>query len=171
MTNHLSERLSAYLESWHAGTVRKKREAGYEVTLTFQQFVALFEEHQLASLQRAIDADRLRYLQDEHNPFAYVATWRSYDACSTGIYSAETACICSRQKSKAINKVQKGSKLRQTHREAISRGLTGKARSEEAKEAISAGKKGVPIAPWSEERKAARSAARKAQEAAKRATR
>ena len=157
MTN-LSERLMAYLTSWHAGTVRKKREAGYLVTLTFPQFVALFKDRQLASLQRAIDANRLRYLQDKKNPLAYVATWRSYDACSTGVYSADTACICSRQKSKAINKVQKGSKLRSTHCKAISDGLTGKPRSDEAREAISAGKKGVPIRGWTEERKAERRA-------------
>ena len=138
---------------------------GVTVELTFQQFVGLFEQRQLYSLQKAIERNRLRYQQREKNEFAYVATWKSYNARSTNVWSVDTACICSRQKSATINLPQAGDTLRPEHCDAISRSLTGKPKSETRCQNISASKKGVPIRGWTEERKAAR----RAQLAARRA--
>jgi len=162
---NISPRLMAYLKSWYATTTRNKAEAGATIELTFEQFVGLMEKRQLASLQKAIDNNSIRYQQDENNPYAYVATWQSYAACSTGIYSKDTACICSRMKSQKINLAGPGDTLRPSHVANISKSLTGKPKSEEHCENISAGKKGRPIASWTDERKAER----RAQIAAKKA--
>ncbi len=165
----ISERLTSYLKSWYATSIHNKREAGVEVTLTYSEFLNLFEVRQLASLEKAIEENRIRYQQDENNKFAYVLTWQSYAACSTNVFSRDTALICSRMKSATINLPQKGDKLRDSHCQNLSRSLTGKRKSEEHRKNISEGKKGRKIRGWTEERKAIRSAQRQAQEAAKRA--
>lgn len=168
MSLEMSDRLLAYLTKWHATTVRKKTEAGNTVNLSLEEFIGLFQKRQLKSLQKAIDANRLRYLQAEKNQRAYVATWKSYAACSTRVYDKDTAFICSRMKSAKINIIKAGDEMRPEHRAGIAAKLTGKPKSDAHREKISAAKKGAKIAGWSEERKAARSAQRKAQEAAKR---
>lgn len=167
--DHLSPALRAYLQSWYDTTAENKRADGVVVELTFPQFVGLFAKKQLASLQRSIDANRLRYLQGEKNAYAYVATWKSYAACSTNVWSVETATICSRSKSARINLPQAGDKLRPRHRQNISKSLTGLEKSDDHRTAISEATKGKPKAGWSDERRAARSAQRQAQEAEKRA--
>ncbi|WP_152639779.1 hypothetical protein [Sphingobium bisphenolivorans] len=166
---NISHQLAAYLRSWYETTVKSKTAAGVTVNLTFDEFLALFEKRQLNSLQKAIDANSIRYLQDEHNPYAYVATWKSYAACSSGVYDVNTALICSRMKSAKINLPAAGDKLRPSHCANIRRSLTGVEKTEEHCQAISEAKKGKPIAGWSEERKTARRELRQAQEAAKRA--
>jgi len=168
---NISTQLMAYLKSWHPTTVRRKTGAGMIVNLTFDEFLSLFEKRQLSSLQKAIDADRIRYQQDEKSPYAYVATWKSYAACSSGIYNIETALICSRMKSSKINLPTAGDKLRPSHCASISKSLAGKGKTEEHCLAISDAKKGKKISGWTEERKAARRTLRQAQEAAKRAGR
>jgi len=165
----ISSALMSYLKSWYTTSSNKQTKAGVSVTLTFEEFLALFEKRQLASLQTAIDTNRIRYQQDDKNQFAYVLTWRSYAARSTNVLSKDTAIVCSRMKSASLALPQKGDKLRPGHCMKVSKGLIGKAKSEEHAKHISEGKKGQKIAGWSEERKAARSALRKQQEAAKQA--
>lgn len=165
---NISPRLKAYLKSWYGTSTQNKRNVGVEVTLTFDEFLSLFEKRQLLSLEKAIDANSIRYQQDVNNQYAYVLTWKSYAACSSNVFSKDTAIVCSRMKSAKINLPQKGDKLREKHRENISKGKTGKAQTEEHRAAISDGKKGQKIAGWSEERKAARRKLRQDQEAAKR---
>ncbi len=167
--NNLSPALMGYLRSWYDTTARNKHNDGVVVELTFPQFLTLFSKKQLRTLQDAIDANRLRYLQDIGNQLALVATWKSYAACSSNVWSVETATICSRNKSATINLPQAGDKLRPQHCENISKSLTGLEKSEEHKTAISEATKGKSKAAWTPERRAARSAQRKAQEAAKRA--
>ena len=164
---NISTQLLAYLNSWYSTTVKSKANAGNTVNLTFDEFLSLFEKRQLASLQKSIDANRIRYQQDEKNQFAYVATWKSYAACSSGIYDINTALICSRMKSAQVNLPQAGDKLRPGHCANISKSLTGKAKSEDHCKNISEGKKGKEIVKWTEERKAARRELRQAQKAAK----
>jgi hypothetical protein len=152
----LSDDLLAYLRAWHATTVSRKLAAGHRVDLPFAHFLDLFEERQLASLQSAVEEDRLNGLQDRDNPYAYVATWRSYAARSSGIYDKTTAFICSRMKSDAINKPKPGDVLREDHRAAISKTLTGMPKSDDHKAALSEALKGTTKQPWSAERKAER---------------
>ncbi|OAN51861.1 hypothetical protein [Sphingobium sp. TCM1] len=166
---NISPKLLAYLKSWYETTTKSKTAAGVVVNLTFDQFVSLLEKRQIVSLQKAIDANSIRYLQDENNPYAYVATWKSYAACSSGVYDINTACICSRMKSGQINLPAAGDKLRPSHCANISKSLKGVEKTEEHCQAISQAKKGKSISGWSDERRAARSALRQAQEAAKRA--
>lgn len=154
----ISAQLMAYLKSWYETSTTKQRKAGVEVTLTFDEFLGLFDTRQIRSLQKAIEANRIRYQQDEKNQFAYVLTWRSYAARSTNVLSKETAIVCSRMKSSTINLPQQGDKLRPSHCQNISKSLTGKAKTEEHCHNISDGKKGQKIKGWSEERKAARRA-------------
>lgn len=169
MTQTITPELLAYLTAWHATTVRKKLEAGNEVDLPFDDFLGLFEKRQLKSLQRAIDDDRLQGLQNRNNEFAYVATWRSYAACSSGRYDKTTAIVCSRLKSKAINQAKPGDTLRPSHRENIRKSLTGVSKSDEHKASISAALKGANKSAWSPERKAERRALNEAKRAAKQA--
>ena len=165
----LSAELREYLQKWFSTSTAKKRKDGIQVDLTFKQFVGLFEKRQLTSLQKSIDGKCLFRVQREDNPLAYVLTWRSYTACSSGVFSEATATVCSRLKSAAINKPQPGDKLRPSHCENISTSLTGVAKTEEHCANISAAKKGRQIAPWTPARKKARSEQRRAREAAKRA--
>ena len=167
MSQELSGRLLAYLTSWHSNTVEKQIAAGNKANLSLSEFIGLFAKRQLASLQKAIDDNRLRYQQSAENPYAYVATWKSYAARSTGIYDVTTACICSRMKSAKINLPARGDELRASHRANIADALTGKAKTAEHREAIGQGCRGVKKEPWSAERKAARSALRCQQETAK----
>lgn len=152
----LSPRLLAYLQSWHETSTRKKIEAGYEVDLPFSDFLNLFTKRQLDSLQKAIDADRIRYQQDVENKFAFVLTWKSYAACSTGRFDKETATVCSRAKSAQINLPKQGDKLRPKHRAKIAAGLMGKEKTQEHRDNIGDGGRGVPKQAWTEERKDAR---------------
>lgn len=152
----LSPNLLAYLKSWHNTTITRKAQAGYAVDLPFEDFLALLTKRQLASLQKAIDQQRLQSQQNRNNPYALVATWRSYAACSSGRYDKTTATICSRMKSAAINMPRAGDKLRDSHRQRIATGLAGKSKSSEHRQAISESSKGGKKQPWSEERKAAR---------------
>lgn len=168
--NKISPALMGYLRSWYDTTVQNKRAGGVVVELTFPEFLTLFKPRQLRTLQIAIDANRLRYLQDIENGFAFVATWKDYAARSTNNWNLATATICSRTQSARINLPQAGDKLRPEHCANISKSLTGLEKSEEHKLAISEGSKGKPKAAWTPERRAARSAQRKAQEAAKRST-
>lgn len=164
---NISPQLTAYLLSWYHTTVQSKTNAGVIVNLSFDEFLSLFEQRQLTSLQKSLDANRIRYQQEDKSPFAYVATWKSYAACSTGVWDINTALICSRMKSAQINLPAAGDKLRPSHCQNIGRALKGKSKSEEHCRNISDSKKGKKIAGWSEERKAARRALRQAQEAAK----
>lgn len=152
----ISPRLTAYLKSWFATSTEKKVAAGIRVTLTFLEFIGLFELRQLLSLEKAIEANSIRYRQSDTNKYAYVLTWQSYAARCSGTFSRETAIICSRMKSRMINLPQKGDTFHAEHRAALSAALMDKPKTEEHCAAISAGKKGRPIAGWSEERKLAR---------------
>ena len=166
---NISHQLVAYLRSWYETTVKSKTAAGVLVNLTFDEFLSLFGKRQLASLQKALDANSIRYLQDEKSPYAYVATWKSYAACSSGVYDINTALVCSRMKSAKVNLPAAGDKLRPSHCASISKSLTGVETTDDHCQAIREAKKGKKIAGWSDERKAARSELRQAQEAAKRA--
>lgn len=161
----LSPRLTAYLQSWFDTSTKDKRSKGITVTLTYEQFVGLFHTRQIKTLEAAIADNRLRYLQDRDNPFAFVLTWRGYEHCQTDVFSADTACICSRQKSKMINSIQVGTRLSARTRAKIGAAKRGKPLDQEHKDALSASLTGKPKTPWTEERKAAR----KAQLAAKKA--
>lgn len=167
--SNITPRLMAYLKSWYGTSTQNQRNAGVVVELSFDEFLSLFEARQIASLEKAIERDRLRYQQNEKNKFAYVLTWKSYAACSTGILSINTAIVCSRMKSAKLCLPKKGDKLRGSHKANLSKAKTGVAQTEEHRKAISDGTKGVKKAPWSEERKAARSTQRQAHEAIKRA--
>lgn len=165
---NLSPRLLAYLQSWHATSTAKQVAKGVEVDLPFQDFLNLFEPKQLDSLQRAIDADRIRYQMDKENAFAFVLTWTSYAACTGNKFNKDTATVCSRQKSKAINTPQAGDKLRASHKQAISAKLTGVPKDEDHRKAIGDGNRGKPKAAWTDERRQDRRnqiAAKKAEEA------
>lgn len=166
---NISPNLLKYLQAWFTTATKQKIKSGNVVDLSFAEFLDLFQKHQLASLQKAIDANRIRYLQDEKNSMAYVLTWVSYAACSSRVFNKETATVCARWKSAQINLPQKGDELRPEHREAIAKGLQGKAKTEDHKKAISDGSKGVRKAGWSQERKDERSRLRREQEAAKKA--
>ncbi len=152
----LSDRLTAYLQSWHKTSTKKQVDAGHVVKLPFDDFMSLFNKDQLKTLQDAIDANRLRYLQDAKNEFAFVLTWASYAARSSGQFNKDTAMICSRLKSRTVNFVEKGSNLRPSHAEKISKSLTGKPKDEDHKKNIGNANRGKPKAAWDDERKAAR---------------
>jgi hypothetical protein len=154
----LSPRLEAYLRRWFTTSTDKKRKAGIHVGLTWEQFVSLFAPEQLRKLQSAIEADRLRYDQAAENPRALVLTWRSYEAVSSGKFTADTATICTRERSEQINRVRAGGKLRPGHAANIRQKLLGKPKTDEHKAAISASSKGQPKAPWTRERKLDRQA-------------
>lgn len=162
MDYSISPRLLAYLKSWFATSTGNKARSLVDVRLTFDEFLSLFETRQLASLQRAIDANRLRDQQSETNQMAYVLTWRSYAARSSNIFDRDTACVCSRMKSAKINLPQKGDTLRPEHRANIGRKLKGRPKTADHRAAISAGAKGTTKVKWSPERRAARSAEMKA---------
>jgi hypothetical protein len=158
MTTTLSPRLLGYLASWHATSTRKQAASGNVVDLSFDAFLGLFEKRQLKSLERAIVEGRLPAQQHETNQYALVLSWRSYSACSSGMFNAQTACVCSRNKSARINLPQKGDTLRPGHAQAIAKSLTGKPKSQDHRKAISQGCRGVSKAGWSEERRAERRA-------------
>ncbi len=163
MTTTLSPRLLGYLTSWHATSTRKQAASGNVVDLSFDAFLGLFEKRQLKSLERAIVEGRLLAQQHDQNAYALVLSWRSYRACSSGRFNAQTACVCSRAKSAKINLPQKGDTLRPGHAANIARALKGVPKSDEHKKAISEGAKGVTKAKWSDERRADRRALRAAQ--------
>jgi hypothetical protein len=154
----LSIELSDYLGKWYKTTTANKADKGATIDLTLDQFVGLFEKRQLTSLQKAIDENRLAALQNKKNPFAYVATWRSYEACSTRVWNSETALICSRMKSSTVNLPVRGEKLRPEHKAKIARKLTGKPKSAEHRQSISDSTKGGSKSEWTEERRAKRRA-------------
>jgi len=153
---NISPNLLAYLKSWHQTSTGNKTAAGHTVDLPFQDFLDLFEPKQLKTLQDAIDANRIRYLQDKGNKYAFVLTWKSYAARSTGQFNKDTATICSRLKSKAINLPKAGDTLREDHKAAISAKLTGMAKSDEHRANMSEAAKGSKKAAWTPERKEAR---------------
>ncbi|RYF22090.1 MAG: hypothetical protein EOO77_04800 [Oxalobacteraceae bacterium] len=134
------------------------------VDLPFDAFLTLFEKRQLKSLERAIMEGRLPTQQHDQNPYALVLSWRSYGACSSGHFNAQTACVCSRAKSAKINLPQKGDTLRPGHAANIAKALIGVPKTEDHRKAISEGCKGVSKAAWTPERRAARSALRTAQQ-------
>lgn len=168
MTSTLSPRLLGYLTSWHGTSTRKQAASGKVVDLSFDAFLGLFEKRQLKSLERAIVEGRLPAQQHDQNPYALVLSWRSYSACSSGLFNAQTACVCSRTKSAKINLPQKGDKLRPGHAANIAKALIGVAKSDDHRKSISKGCEGVPKRKWTDEEKRARSLLRQAQEAAKR---
>lgn len=153
---NISPRLLAYLQAWHSTSTQKQIDAGMDVDLPFQDFLNLFEVAQLNSLQRAIDANRIRYQMADTNDYAFVLTWKSYAACSTGKFNKDTATVCSRLKSAQINLPQAGDTLREDHKKAIAISLTGVPKTDDHRAAMSAAAKGNPKAAWSEERKEAR---------------
>lgn len=165
----ISPRLMAYLKSWFGTSTSAKSEQGIKVTLTFEQFLELFSKRQLAGLQKAIDRNRLRDQQKSESQYALVLTWQSYNACSTRVFSADTALVCSRMKSKQLASAQKGDKLRLEHCEKISETLSGMQKTPEHRAAISKATKGTTKAPWSPQRKAAARERALAREQAKRA--
>lgn len=154
---NLSTELLTYLSKWYATSTRNKANDGAIIELTFDQFLSLFEERQLDSLQKAIVEGRLTGQQFKTNPFAYVLTWKSYDARSSNVFSIDTACVCSRQKSEALSKPARGDKLRKSHRESISDSLVGVPKTQEHCNNISASLKGKPKKGWTPERRLARS--------------
>ncbi len=154
----LSPRLTAYLESWYATSTARKTDAGVQVELTFSQFVSLFTAKQITTLEKAIEAKRLRYFMDAKNPYAFVLTWRSYAARQTDVFSVTTAQVCSRLKSKADSRVKKGETLSSRTRARISEGKRGKPIDKQHKANISNALKDRPKQPWTEERRAARRA-------------
>lgn len=153
---NISPNLLAYLKSWHQTSTGKKAAAGHSVDLPFQDFLDLFEPRQLKTLQDAIDANRIRYLQSVDNKFALVLTWKSYAARSSGHFNKDTATICSRLKSATINLPQAGDTLREDHKAAIAAKLTGVGKSDEHRANMSASAKGSKKAAWTPERKEAR---------------
>ncbi|QHD66815.1 hypothetical protein GS397_06990 [Sphingobium yanoikuyae] len=153
---NVSPRLYAYLVSWHETSTTKQREAGSVVNLPFQDFFDLFTARQLKTLEEAIAANRIRYLMDVKNPYALVLSWKSYAAKSLNVMDKTTATICSRMKSRQINLPQKGDTLREDHKEAIAKKLTGVAKTEEHRANMSLAQKGSKKAGWTEERKAER---------------
>ncbi len=166
-SDQLSPALLGYLRSWYETTAANKRDQGVIVELTLEQFLGLFSKRQLRSLQNSIDTKRLRYMQAVDNIFAYVATWKSYAACSSNVWSVDTALICSRNKSATVNLPQAGDKLRPGHCDNISKSLIGRRLEDDHRANISEGCKGVPKTPWTEERRARMSARRQVEEAAK----
>lgn len=148
----------AYLHRWYEESLRTKEAQGYTIDLSFEHFLALFSPKQLRSLEQSYVDGRIYHVQAAANPLAYVLTWKSYAACSTGLFNRNTACICSRQKSRQINMPNKGDVLRPSHRKKLSRKLTGVPKLQEHKDAISAASKGKPKAAWTPERKAERRA-------------
>lgn len=104
----LSPRLKAYLQSWFNTATGRKRAQGLIVELTFEQFVQLFKPRQIKTLEDAIAANRLRYLQQAANPFAFVLTWTSKEARAAGVFNASTAMVCSRQRSQQIHHLRAG---------------------------------------------------------------
>jgi hypothetical protein len=162
-------KLEGYLRSWHNTAITRKAAAGYAVDLPYEDFLGLFQKHQLVSLQKRIESNSIRYFMAETNSMAYVLTWVSYSACSSRVFDKTTATVCARWKSAQINLPAKGDELRPEHKASIGESLRGVAKTDDHKKAISEGCKGVSKAGWSAERKAARSALRQAQEAAKRA--
>jgi hypothetical protein len=165
----LSPELETYLLKWHATSTGEKAAQGNTIDLPFEAFLALFAKRQLITLQKAIDGKYLQSMQARDEPYSLVLTWRSYAACSSGIFNADTACVCARFLSKAQNMPKAGDKLRPGHVANIAASLTGVEKTPEHCQAISDGKKGVKIAGWSDERKLARSqqiAAKKAANAA-----
>ncbi len=169
--SELSSALRGYLSSWYDTTAENKRNQGVIVELTLEQFIGLFGTRQLRSLQKSIETNRLRYMQGIDNAFAYVATWKSYAACSSNVWSVDTALICSRSKSATVNLPQAGDKLRPGHCENISKGLKGRTLSDDHRRNISDGCKGVPKPKWSDEKRAKFKAVAAKREAAKRAAR
>ncbi|UYY77480.1 hypothetical protein [Sphingomonas sp. R1] len=154
----ISANLEAYLRSWHKTSTTQKIKDGIYVDLSFSDFLNLFSKKQLVSLEKHIAENSIRYLMSPENPYAYVLTWASYNACSTRVFNKETACITSRMKSEKINKPQKGDKLRESHKVSISKGLKDKPKSEEHRKNISESMKGQKRGPMSDEQKAIRSA-------------
>ena len=167
--NQLSPNLTGYLRSWYDTTAENKRTEKVVVELTFDQFVSLFDKRQLRSLQKSIDCNRLRYMQSVDNAFAYVATWKSYAARSSNVWSVETALVCSRSKSATVNLPGPGDKLRPDHCANISKSLSGRRLSDDHKANISESSQGSTKAPWSEERRARMSERRQREQATKRA--
>lgn len=153
---NISPALMNYLKSWHQTSTAKQTKNGATVNLPFQDFLDLFDPKQITTLQNAMDAQRIRYFMNEKNDFAFVLTWVSYAARSSNVFDKTTATICSRLKSRQLATPQKGDTLRDDHKDAISKTLTGKAKTIEHAGNISVGKKGVPISGWTEERKEAR---------------
>lgn len=154
--SNLSSRLLAYLQSWHTTSTQKQAEAGHVVDLPFQDFLNLFEQRQLKTLEDAIEANRIRYLMDAKNKYAFVLTWKSYAARSSGVFNSETATICSRMKSQILSKPKAGDTLRDGHKAAIATTLTGVAKSDEHRANMSIAAKGNSKAAWTPERKEAR---------------
>jgi hypothetical protein len=167
--HEISQELESYLQKWHKTSTDKKAARGAVIQLTFVEFLTLLNKRQLTSLQKAIDENRLGSLQHVENEYAYVLTWRSYSARSENVFNIHTAIVCSRMKSAAINKPQAGDKLRPSHKASISKTTTGVPKSQDHCANISAGKKGVKITGWSEERKAARRLQNELKRAAKQA--
>jgi hypothetical protein len=163
--------LTEYFEKWFNTAVKRKAAQGVSIEITFVEFMnQIVTPRQYESLQKTKDEGWLNTRQRHDNPLAYVITWKSYSARSSNVFSVETACFCTRTESKSRAKPKKGEKLSDTHKQNISKGLKDKPKSEEHKQSISDSLKGrefsqehksnlkKPKAPWSEERKAARSA-------------
>ncbi len=168
---HSTKCLLGYLKSWHATSTQKQRDAGHYVDLTFIEFLNLFTTDHLQRLRIALMDGKITRTQNENNARALVLTWRNYAARSSGEFTSETAFVCTRAKSFEINRSQTGDKLRAGHVENIRESLTGLAKTDAHKAAISEASKGKSKAPWSEERRANARVKAAAREAAKRAAR
>jgi hypothetical protein len=170
MTLTLSDELRSYLEKWFNTSTANQTRRGVEVRLTLEQFHELIGPKRAASLQRAIDQNRLAGQMHEENPYAYVLTWASYNARSTNVFDETTAIVCTRLESSRRKLPQKGDTLRASHRQALSKKLSGRTLSQDHKDNISKGRSGQPGRVWTQEQKDAASERRRAVEAAKKST-
>jgi len=137
----MTPELTSYLSKWFNTATKRKAAQGTTVVLTIEEFHSMFNKSQLIRLERAIVQGKLQSMQSRTNESALVLTWVSYKACSANKFNADTACVVSRRKSRTINKIAKGDKMRASHVKnmgrAVSKALTGVAKAEEHKAGIS----------------------------------
>lgn len=169
LQGEISQKLDDYLRSWFATSMAYQISKGRRFELTYAEFLELWGARRLRTMQKHMDNGSVYNRMNASNGYGYVVTWKSYAAKQSGVMNAETAQVCTRDKSRRDNAMKKGDTHTPAARKAISDSKLGKSHSADHRAAISASLKGIKRGPMSQADKDRRSASMKATLAAKKA--
>lgn len=165
----MNHELNTYMRGWYDKVAQKQSKRGILFALTYEDFLELWGQRRLATMQKHLDDGTIYARMSGNNPFAFVVTWKSYAAKQSGVMNLETAQVCTRSKSKSDNGMRRGDKHSQEVKDRISASKLGKTHSEDHRKALSAALTGVKKGPMSAEHKAKIAASMKAARAASKA--
>lgn len=163
-----------YLQGWFEKSKARQTAKGVKFELSFGDFLNLWGQRRIASLEKWMDDGSLfvrqrKSTKEDQNLNGYVLTFISFAESKTNVMTPQNAQICTRGKSLHDCSMKKGDTHTPESIAKISASTVGVPKTEEHKAAISASMKGKTKGPMSDEEKAKRSVSVKATLAKKKA--